>query len=79
MGGKRYVSHVVFHLSHSSGEPCTTPVATCLSCLHPGLWSMCLGVPSFIATDSVNCGCYLEHAMEQALNTRSTTRASLLR
>nr|BAE88990.1 unnamed protein product [Macaca fascicularis] len=49
------------------------------SCLHPDLWSMCLGVPSFIATDSVNCGCCLELATEPAPNIRSTTRASLLR
>lgn len=68
-----------FHLSCSSGEHCTTPAAMSPSCLHPGPWSMCLGVPSSIATDSVNCDCYLEHVMELALNTRSTTRASLLR
>lgn len=67
------------HLSHSSEEHCTTPVAMSPSCLHPGLWSMCLGGPSFIATDSVNCGCYLERVMELALNTRLTTRVSLLR
>lgn len=68
-----------FYFSHSSGEPCTTQVATSPSCLHLGLWSMCLGVLSFTAIDSVNCGCYLEHVMELALNTKSITRASLLR
>lgn len=68
-----------FLLSCSSGEHCTTPAAMSPSCLRPGPWSMCLGVPSSIATDSVNCDCYLEHVTELALNTRSTTRASLLR
>ena len=72
-------SHDHLHLLHSSAELCTTPVAMSPSCLHPGLWLMCLGVPSFIATDSVNCGCFLEHVTELALNTRSTIRVSLLR
>ena len=72
-------SHDRLCLPHSSAELCTTPVAMSPSCLRPGLWLMCLGGPSFIAIDSVNCGCYLEHVMELALNTRSTIRVSLLR
>lgn len=73
------VSPNSLYLSCSSGEPCTTLAAMSHSYLLPDLWSTCLGVPFFIATDSVNCGCYLELEMVPALNTRSTTKASPLR
>lgn len=79
MGGSHLCVPNSFYLSCSSGEPCTTLAAMSPSYLHPALWSTCLGVLFFIATDSVNFGCCLDLEMGLALNTRSTTRASLLR